>query len=272
MSTRETGRYYRPSLTVGAGMTYRKIISPALMRQQNATNTTERGDDGTFDMSQYAPHVFTILFTNFRDLMDDSKPSNQIYVFMIIVSVLTLVTMLVRRKPKRKEMEAIALHPLGIQLGTIPVDVNVNNFSSSDIMLTPQEFLRRETIIDCVVTELVFSYKVQSAVILRIKQPHDEFKNVNPMSTFTDNKTDAEDDGITKSLTRTRRSREIIYCLIHLFSDFEMTYLECLNIRSQINNYLNQKDELVTARKSRDVNRDQIMKLVEISHIKSIYK
>jgi hypothetical protein len=222
-----------------------------LIRQRDGTISKERGYDGAVNkistLVVLAPIAFTLLVTYSKELIDDDKPYNQITVFVIIAAIMAQVIILSRRTPKHKEMEAMALYPLGIQLGTIPVDVTMNASNLSDIKLTPQEFLHRETIIDCVVIELVYSYKVQSAVILRTKQRHDEFKNANLHSTFTGNTTtgSTEDDDATKSLTQTRRARESINNLIHLFSDFEMTYVECLRIRSQINNYLKQKDELI---------------------------
>lgn len=235
------------------GMTYRRVISPVLMRrQQNTTICTKRENDGAVNKITahhiLASLVFTILVTYSKELFNDNKPFSPINVFVIVVSVLTLVITLSRRKPKRKDMEAIVLYPLGIQLGTITLDVSCSN--SANIKVTPQVFLHRETIIDCVVTELVYSHKVQSTVILRTKQHHSECKNVNPKPAFTEYETTAEDDDITKTLTRTRETRESINNLIQLFSDFEMTYVECLAIRSQINNYLKLNDELITIRQS----------------------
>ena len=168
---------------------------------------------------------------------------------LIAASVFILFVILLRRKPKHKLMEAIALYPLGIQMGTISV-VDPN---SSDIKLSPNKFLHRETIVDCIVTELVYSYKVQSSVMLRINQDVESTNTVR--SPITANKIDAHhDDDVTDKLARTRTARENVTNVIRLFTDVEMTYMECLEIRSQINNYLQRNDISVDDTRCEDTN------------------
>ncbi len=236
--------------------TQRRIISPAFTRQKNAASNTPQGEGRTNDetsLNNFIAPVVLVIVTNFKDLIDAKNSYNKRWISMtlIVASILTLLVILLRRKPKHKLMEAIALYPLGIQMGTISVD----DPNSSDIKLTPNEFLHRETIVDCIVTELVYSYTVQSSVMLRINQDVESTNNVRSPTKV--NKTDAhDDDDVTDKLARTRTARESVTNIIRLFSDVEMTYMECLGIRSQINNYLQRNDTSVDDSRCEDTNHD----------------
>ena len=231
-------------------MTHRRIISQASLQQQDATISVARVEERAFnEVSLYyiiPPVVFVYLGTN-KNVIDDNQTGSFIFVLAIAaVVVFTLVIMFSLRKTHSNEKQAIALYPLGIQLGTIPVGTTIiNNHTVPNVKFIPHGFLHRETIVDCVVTELVYSYKVQSVVILRIKQPNDEYIDATPSSRQHDVATNDERDNRTDILTRTRKARERVTDLIRLFSDTEMTYMKCLNIRSQINNYLNQNVETI---------------------------
>ena len=235
----------------------RRIISPALTRHRNAVSNTPEGEGRSNDetsLSYFIAPVVLVIVTNFKDLINAKNSHNNRWMSMILIaaSVFILLIILLRPKPKHKPMEAIALYPLGIQMGTISV-VDPN---SSDIKLSPNKFLHRETIVDCIVTELVYSYKVQSSVMLRINQDVESTNTVR--SPITANKIDAhhddDDDDVTDKLARTRTARENVTNLIRLFTDVEMTYMECLEIRSQINNYLQRNDVSVDDTRCEDTN------------------
>jgi hypothetical protein len=229
-------------------MTYRRIISPTLLRQQGATiGVTREKERAASEISLFylIPTVVLVAVTKYNIPVDDYIAISWTFIFVIGTAIFKLVTILLQRKTHGKGIEAIALYPLGIQLGTLVVDGStLSNHTSTKVKLIPQEFLHRETIVDCVVTELVYSYKVQSAVMLRTKQPTDEIKNAKGNSSLNDGSTKtAPDSNMTDSLTRTRKSRESVNDLIRLFSDVEMSFLECLVIRAHINDYLSHNDE-----------------------------
>ena len=235
----------------------RRIISPALTRHRNAVSNTPEGEGRSNDetsLSYFIAPVVLLIVTHFKDLSNAKNSHNNRWMSMILIaaSVFILFVILLRRKPKHKLMEAIALYPLGIQMGTISV-VDPN---SSDIKLSPNKFLHRETIVDCIVTELVYSCKVQSSVMLRINQDVESTNTVR--SPIAANKIDAhhddDDDDVTDKLARTRTARENVTNLVRLFSDVEMTYMECLEIRSQINNYLQRNDISVDDTRCEDTN------------------
>ena len=219
-------------------MTYCRAISPALLRQQKTANSVGEGKERTFNqilLYYFIPPVVLVVVTKYNNmvLVDGNITCHWIYVFMTVVVVLTLVITLSQNSTHETRIEAIAFYPLGIQLGTLSVDDTTIN------KLIPQEFLHRETIVDCIVTELVFSFKVQNAVMLRTKLPPDEIKNTKEQSLQYDYATnDGRNDNFIDTLSRTRKARENVNDLIRLFSDTEITYIECLIIRAEINKYL----------------------------------
>lgn len=225
-------------------MEHCSIISPALQRQQNTTvNHGQCKAKTGYEISLYyqylIPPVVLVVVTNYTNRFDKDKTFSWTYVLVIAAAVFTLIALLGQRKANGKEVEAIALYPLGIQLGILSMD----DTSTSEIFV-PQEFLHREAIVDCVVTELVYSYKVQSAVMLRTR-PTDEIENAKAQSLLTDNTAtnSGQAGNMSDTFARKRNARERVTGLIRLFTDAEMTYLECLMIRSQINNYLNHSKE-----------------------------
>jgi hypothetical protein len=224
-------------------MVHRIIISPALQRQQSTTinqvrNTTRTVDDIVLYCRYLIPPVVLAVATKYNSRIDKNNTYSWMYV-LVTAAAVTLIAMFKQRKANGKEVQAVALYPLGIQLGTLAVD----NTSTNE-RLIPREFLHRETVVDCVVTEVVHSYKVQSAVMLRTA-------HVTVQSLLNnDRATKNGQDGTTGSnkgdiFTRTRNSRDRVNCLIRLFTDVEMTYVECLTIRSQINMYLQRNDKAV---------------------------
>jgi hypothetical protein len=149
-----------------------------------------------------------------------------------------------QRSAHGEEVEAIALYPLGIQMGTLAVEeatTAVSTHASSSAKFIPREFWSRETIVDCVVTELVYSYKVQSAVMLRTIRTTDDITNTEAYSRLKMDvvSSTSKDDNMTDLLNQKHKERKRANGLIRLYSDVEMTYMECLIIRSQINKYLN---------------------------------
>ena len=221
-------------------MMHQRIISPALLRQRNETKSAVRGEERVVHEISFnyfiAPVFLLVVGANYKDLIHDYIPCHWMYMLVIFLAISALITTISHRRPRRnKYIEAIVLYPLGIQMGTIPNDGKTT--------LIPQQFLHRETIVDCVVTELVYSYKVQSAVVIRTKKrQYDESKA--PATTGI-----VHDDLSTNKLTRTRQERESVNTLIRLFSDVEMTYMECLTIRSQINCYLKHFDKITLRKK-----------------------
>ena len=219
-------------------MTYCRAISPALLRQQKTANSVGEGKERTFNqilLYYFIPPVVLVVVTKYNNmvLVDGNITCHWIYVFMTVVVVLTLVITLSQNSTHETGIEAIAFYPLGIQLGALSVDDTTIN------KLIPKEFLHRETIVDCIVTELVFSFKVQNAVMLRTKLPPDEIKNTKEQSLQYDYATnDGRNDNFIDTLSRTRKARENVNDLIRLFSDTEITYIECLIIRAEINKYL----------------------------------
>jgi hypothetical protein len=223
-------------------MTCQGLISPLLLRQQNATEEERKKQaeiisaNGT--LLYYIPSVLSIIAKCYHDIVTDNG-DKRIHLFVIAMSGITLLIVLLRRNKVRK-LKVAALYPLGIQLGTIPVVVTAENTyglvtATEDKTMTPDIFLHRDSIIDCIVVESVLSYKVQSVVMLRLCES--PTTDVKVQKHQTDNN---GDDDCT--LDRTRTDRDTAIKLIQLFADVDMTYMECLTIRSKINNYLEYRE------------------------------
>lgn len=133
--------------------------------------------------------------------------------FLILLSAFGIICLALKRKNgsvNRSRLPAVALYPIGLQLCTIPSSSTENPISSR---ITPVLFFPREIVLDCVVAEIVYSYKVESIVALRVCEE-------------SENKTwPPSENG---SATR----------LVDVFPNVNMTYMECMAVRSQINEYL----------------------------------
>jgi hypothetical protein len=159
---------------------------------------------------------------------------------LIALTILSCVVVYFSRKCEHgRTIAVVALYPLGIQLGSIPWCMNVKDskIESKDnaTKITPNIFLPRDCILDCIVTEIIYSHKVQSLVVLRIcdatKSP---FATVD-MCTSTGGRPIPVDNARNCSA---HESRRFATKLIDVFPGVEMTYMECLMTRSQINEYL----------------------------------
>jgi hypothetical protein len=159
---------------------------------------------------------------------------------LIALTILSCVVVYFSRKCEHgRTIAVVALYPLGIQLGSIPWCMNVKDskIESKDnaTKITPNIFLPRDCVLDCIVTEIIYSHKVQSLVVLRIcdatKSP---FATVD-MCTSTGGRPIPVDNARNCSAHESRRTATK---LIDVFPGVEMTYMECLMARSQINEYL----------------------------------
>jgi hypothetical protein len=140
---------------------------------------------------------------------------------LVLLSAFGAVMFAHKRKrsvDKRSRLPAVAAYPVGLQLCTIPFSSTEQRdaeFFATSIAsnMTPGVFFPRNIVLDCVVAEIVFSYKVESIVVLRICK-------------------DTENQ--TLPLSENESSKR----LIDVFPRVSLTYMECLALRSQINEYL----------------------------------
>ena len=143
-----------------------------------------------------------------------------ILILSIVVVAWTLIFHRNHLADDGKRIPAVVLYPIGIQLCKITVssktEIEENGFESASVIIkaniVPGIFLFRDVVLDCVVAEIVHSYKVESRAFLRIF-------------------------GETQNLG-TQSSGKPVAKLIDIFPDVNMTYMECLFVRSQINEYL----------------------------------
>jgi hypothetical protein len=141
---------------------------------------------------------------------------------LVLGSAFSLV-MLVRKRSndvnERSRVPAVAVYPVGLQLCTIPSSSTERKDSeyvyipTASSKITPGIFFPREIVLDCVVAEIVYSYKVESFVFLRLCK-------------------DAENQTLPTSQDESAAK------LMAVFPNVHMTYMECLAVRSQINEYL----------------------------------
>jgi hypothetical protein len=139
----------------------------------------------------------------------------------IALSILSCVVVYFSRKCEHgRTIAVVALYPLGIQLGSIPSCMEVKD----------SKIVSKDN-----VTEIIYSHKVQSLVVLRIchvtKSP---FATVD-MCTSTGGRPIPVDNARNCSKHESRRTATK---WIDVFPGVEMTYMECLMARSQINEYL----------------------------------
>jgi hypothetical protein len=230
-------------------MAYRIILSPSLTRQ----NDTRTGQSTTTYYTMtiiriiiiwIIPIIIAVLIRdNNRKILDYFKNENLLKIILIVifgaVPVLLFINAMIRNHSTTKKGKGIALYSFGIQIGTILSSSSPTSTTNlSDVKLIPEAFIPRDSIVDCIVIETIYSYKVQSIVALRIC-------NTLPKETFKDDNIsiNAQQEQSIKDYNlfiHTRKVRESTKKIIPIFPDDEMTYMECLRIRSQINNYLMQ--------------------------------
>jgi GPI-GlcNAc transferase complex, PIG-H component len=106
---------------------------------------------------------------------------------------------------------AVSIYPLGVQLSTVctptkGMDATVDS-NEHYYRMTPRMFIPRDRIVDCIVTEVIWAHKVQSLVVFRVSN-------------------------------QSQRSDDTAVQLVSAFPGIEMTYIECLQYRRQINSCL----------------------------------
>jgi hypothetical protein len=102
---------------------------------------------------------------------------------------------------------AVSIYPLGVQLSTVCRGIDPTVADLTRCRILPRVFIPRDRIVDCIVTEVIWSHKVQSMVVFRVS-----------------NRAPSSDDNAMQ--------------LVCAFPGVEMTYLECLHYRRQINSCL----------------------------------
>lgn len=119
---------------------------------------------------------------------------------------------------------AVFMYPLGVQLATVSFNKVVPNAVATAIpsTTTPRLFLPRDQILDCIVTEVIWAHRVQSTVVFRVRRSS---QCDTPLQLAK-----------TNVMAKTAAKEQIQ--LVSAFPGAEMTYVECLTARLQINAYL----------------------------------
>lgn len=131
----------------------------------------------------------------------------------------------------------LSLYPLGVQLATVSIATTGTNAGKKIPSTTmPRLFLPRDQIVDCIVTEVVWAHKVLSTVVFRMSSS--QYHNLD----------DNDDDSSPPSCATQQ--------LISAFPGVEMTYLECLAARSQIEAFLTKCEGGVSLPHTRSTRRD----------------
>jgi hypothetical protein len=218
-------------------MAYRVILSSGLPRQNIKRDRPSTLLDKISKFDAWIVPIIVVLFTlYFRRIVDYIRDNTVFRLLFIATLVLVAVALhivrsLLRRHTHNKE-KGIVLYSLGIQFVTIlsPISDSAHN------KMIPSYFLPRDSIVDCIVTEIVRSYNVESIVALRVRNtPPTEPSEVDSSFNLPEQGQPTEDYNL---LLCTRKAREGINKIVHIFPDVQLTYMECLKIRSQINQYL----------------------------------
>jgi hypothetical protein len=127
---------------------------------------------------------------------------------MALVLVLVAAVLYWRARSNTSGRGAVvSIYPLGVQLSTVCRSIDPTVTDLALCRMIPRMFIPRYQIVDCIVTEVIWAHKVQSMVVFRV--------SIQSQST---------DDTAMQ--------------LVGAFPGIEMTYLECLQYRRQINSSL----------------------------------
>jgi len=146
--------------------------------------------------------------------------SNMAFLFSIAACILVfyavrffvwvVTSMFSSGNAEHKKGVAVMLYPIGVQLTTVYFLNGDQGEAAEQIVQENACFIPRDQIIDSVVTEVVLAHKVRSVIVFRLRHSH---RSDNP-------------------------NQHAAIQLREAFPGVDLTYNECLAIRSQINNYI----------------------------------